>query len=57
MFKLEFSEQELNIIFNALGQRPFVEVAQLVGRLQQEVQQQATPLAAENETPKSVESK
>ena len=57
MFKLEFSEQELNIIFNALGQRPFVEVAQLVGRLQQEVQQQVTPRAAENETPKSVESK
>lgn len=47
MFKLEFSEQEINIIFNALGQRPFLEVAQLVGRLQQEVQSQASALNPE----------
>ena len=41
LFKLEFTEAELNIVFNALTQRPFVEVAQLVGKLQQEVQAQA----------------
>jgi len=40
-FKLEFTEAELNIVFNALTQRPFAEVAQLVGKLQQEVQAQA----------------
>lgn len=40
-FKLEFTEAELNIVFNALTQRPFAEVAQLVGKIQQEVQSQA----------------
>jgi hypothetical protein len=40
-FKLEFTEAELNIVFNALTQRPFIEVAQLVQKLQQEVQAQA----------------
>ena len=40
-FKLEFTEAELNIVFIALTQRPFAEVAQLVGKLQQEVQAQA----------------
>lgn len=40
-FKLEFTEAELNIVFIALTQRPFAEVAQLVGKLQQEVQTQA----------------
>lgn len=41
-FKLEFTEAELNIVFGALTQRPFAEVAQLVGKIQQEVQAQAT---------------
>lgn len=40
-FKLEFTEAELNIMFGALTQRPFAEVAQLVGKIQQEVQSQA----------------
>jgi len=40
-FKLEFTEAELNVVFNAFAQRPFAEVAQLVGKIQQEVQAQA----------------
>lgn len=40
-FNLQFTEAELNIVFNALTQRPFAEVAQLVGKIQQEVQAQA----------------
>jgi hypothetical protein len=43
-FKLEFTEAELNIVFGALTQRPFAEVAQLVGKIQQEVQSQAQAL-------------
>jgi len=40
-FKLEFTEAELNIVFNALTQRPFAEVAQLLGKLQQDIQKQS----------------
>lgn len=40
-FKLEFTEAELNIVFNALTQRPFAEVANLVGKIQQDVQKQS----------------
>lgn len=40
-FKLEFTEAELNIVFNALTQRPFAEVASLVGKIQQDVQKQS----------------
>jgi hypothetical protein len=40
-FKLEFTEAELNIVFNALTQRPFSEVAQLLGKLQLDIQKQA----------------
>lgn len=40
-FKLEFTEAELNIVFNALTQRPFAEVANLVGKIQQDIQKQS----------------
>jgi hypothetical protein len=40
-FKLEFTEAELNIVFNALTQRPYLEVALLVQKFQQEIQAQA----------------
>jgi hypothetical protein len=39
-FKLEFTEAELNVVFNALAQRPFAEVFQVVGKIQAEVQEQ-----------------
>ena len=35
-----FTEQELNVVLNALAQRPFAEVFQLVGKIQTEAQQQ-----------------
>lgn len=35
-----FTEQELNIVLNALAQRPFAEVFQLVGKIQAEAQEQ-----------------
>ena len=35
-----FNEQELNIVFNALAQRPYAEVFQLVAKIQQEAQSQ-----------------
>ena len=37
---LELTEQELNIVLNALAQRPFAEVFQVVGKIQAEVQEQ-----------------
>lgn len=40
-FKLEFTEAELNIVFNALTQRSFAEVAQLLGKLQLDIQKQS----------------
>ena len=38
--QLTFTEQELNVVLNALAQRPFAEVFQLVGKIQTEAQQQ-----------------
>ena len=35
-----FTEQELNIVLNALAQRPFAEDFQLVGKIQAEAQEQ-----------------
>ena len=37
---ITFTEQELNIVLNALAQRPFAEVFQLVGNIQTEAQEQ-----------------
>lgn len=37
---LTFTEQELNTVLNALAQRPFAEVFQLVGKIQAEAQEQ-----------------
>lgn len=36
---LELSVQEINIVLNALGQRPFVEVAELVVKVQKQAQE------------------
>ena len=37
---ITFTEQELNIVLNALAQRPFAEVFQLVSKIQAEAQEQ-----------------
>jgi len=37
---ITFTEQELSIVLNALAQRPFAEVFPLIGKIQQEAQQQ-----------------
>ena len=37
---ITFTEQELNIVLNALAQRPFAEVFQLVNKIQEQAQQQ-----------------
>ena len=37
---ITFTEQELNVVLNALAQRPFAEVFQLVGKIQTEAQAQ-----------------
>lgn len=39
-FTLTLSEQELNIVFNALAQRPFAEVQQVIMKIQNDVQKQ-----------------
>ena len=36
---LELNEQELNIVFNALAQRPFAEVFQLINKIQEQVKE------------------
>lgn len=38
--KLELTEQEVNTLLNALAQRPFAEVFQLVGKIQEQAQEQ-----------------
>ena len=40
IMNLTFNEQELNIVLNALAQRPFAEVFQLVNKIQEQVQSQ-----------------
>lgn len=35
-YTFTFTEQEANVILNALGQRPYVEVAGLIGKIQQQ---------------------
>ncbi|MFZ9498233.1 MAG: hypothetical protein ACO265_08465, partial [Polynucleobacter sp.] len=40
IMQFTFNEQELNIVFNALAQRPYAEVFQLVAKIQQEAQSQ-----------------
>ena len=40
LMNITFTEQELNIVLNALAQRPFAEVFQLVGKIQTEAQAQ-----------------
>ena len=40
LMNIAFTEQELNVVLNALAQRPFAEVFQLVGKIQTEAQAQ-----------------
>ena len=40
LMNITFTEQEINIVLNALAQRPFAEVFQLVGKIQTEAQAQ-----------------
>ena len=45
MEKVNLSTQLVNAILQYLGQRPFVEVQQLINGIQQEAQAQAAPAA------------
>ena len=38
--KFEFSEQEATVILNALGQMPYIEVFQLIAKLQEQAKKQ-----------------
>lgn len=40
-FTLAFSAEELNLVLNALGQRPYVEVFNLITSIQQQATAQA----------------
>ena len=40
LMNITFTEQELTVVLNALAQRPFAEVFQLVGKIQTEAQAQ-----------------
>jgi hypothetical protein len=42
-FTLKFTDKQLDIIGNALGQRPFVEVAGIIQEITQQVQAQQKP--------------
>jgi hypothetical protein len=50
MIKLEFDINEVNMILQALGQRPFAEVNMLVGKIQQQALPQVTPPAPQEAT-------
>jgi hypothetical protein len=39
-FTLKFSEKQMDIVANALGMRPYVEVAQLLQSITQQIQAQ-----------------
>ena len=43
-FILKVTESQLDIIGNALGQRPYAEVAQLIAELQKQTMDQQKPL-------------
>lgn len=43
----ELTAQEVDVIANALGQRPFVEVHQLLVKIQKQVSEQQTPKTEE----------
>jgi len=36
----DITEQQMNIILNALGQRPFIEVAELIDKIAKSIQEQ-----------------
>lgn len=40
---LKLTSKDMDIVANALGQRPYVEVAQLLQKISQQVQQQNQP--------------
>lgn len=52
--KLELSVKEVNVIFKALGQLPFVEVYEIIGKLNEQANQQ---LQTEPETQKKLNTK
>lgn len=49
MMSLNLSLSEINIILDALGQRPFAEVYELVAKIQQQAQVQMRSDPAESE--------
>lgn len=49
-FKFNVTQQEAELMFNALAQRPFAEVNQIIGKLQQQAQVQMAQ-AAPTQTP------
>jgi len=52
-YSFTFTEQEANVILNALAQRPYIEVAELIGKIQQQAATSDEPevhAAAEDET-------
>lgn len=36
IYNFAFTEQEANVILNALGQRPYIEVAELIAKIHQQ---------------------
>ena len=40
VYTFVFTEQEANIILNALAQRPYIEVADLIAKIHQQAQEQ-----------------
>ena len=38
--------QDLNVVMNALAQRPYLEVAELIGKVQRQAQEQMNPAPA-----------
>lgn len=46
--KIELSENEWNVVVNAVAQRPFAEVAQVIALIQQQAQIQLAQLHAAN---------
>lgn len=41
--KFEFTEQEANVILNALAAQPYAQVAALIAKLQSQAQEQLKP--------------
>lgn len=48
--KLELSVEEINIILNSLANRPYVEVAELIGKIQSEGNKQIQHINSAKDT-------